>query len=165
MNVTFCITLRSSVSRKFSGVLPMSRRSKVSFKAVARRRMSAFRRNQEGGATVEFVLWLPFFIALLAIITDFTFIYMTNSSMWDAAREAARAMSIRNTDENQARQMIEDRLIRGGSYYVDVNPNNLEVYAIIRIGMAEASIFGIFSTVLNDDLVAVVKMQKEPMDG
>jgi Flp pilus assembly pilin Flp len=142
----------------------MSSRSDVSFRAIARRRMSAFRRNQEGAAAIEFVLWMPFFIVLLAIITDFTFLYMTNSSMWSSAREAARAMSVREADAAEASNMITSSLIRGGNYYVKVDPLSSEVSAIIRIGMADASIFGIFGSVLNDDLVAIVRMRKEPMD-
>lgn len=142
----------------------MSKRSNVSFRAIARRRMSAFRRDQNGSAAIEFVLWMPFFVVLLAIITDFTFLYMTNSSMWDSARLAARQMSVRNVDAATATNIIEGTLIRGGNYYVSVDPLSSEVSAIVRIGMAEASIFGIFSSVLNDDLVAVVKMRKEPMD-
>lgn len=142
----------------------MFRGSDASFRAIARRRMSAIRRDQDGAAAVEFVLWMPFFIVLLAIITDFTFIYMTNSSMWDAAREAARAMSVREADAAEATAMIEDRLIRGGNYYVAVDPDSSEVSAIVRIGITEASIFGIFSSVMDDDLVAVVRMRKEPMD-
>jgi Flp pilus assembly pilin Flp len=133
----------------------MSSRSDVSFRAIARRRMSAFRRNQEGAAAIEFVLWMPFFIVLLAIITDFTFLYMTNASMWSSAREA---------DAAEASNMITSSLIRGGNYYVKVDPLSSEVSAIIRIGMADASIFGIFGSVLNDDLVAIVRMRKEPMD-
>jgi uncharacterized protein YpmB len=106
---------------------------------------------------------MPFFIVLLAIITDFTFIYMTNSSMWDSAREAARAMSVREANRTEATDLIKSSLIRGGNYYVVVDPDSSEVSAIIRIGISDASIFGILGPVLNDDLVAVVKMRKEPM--
>lgn len=138
----------------------MSRRHSSAF----RRRASRFRSDDRGTATVEFVLWMPFFIVLLAIITDFTFIYMTNSSMWDAARDAARAMSVREADATQARARITSKLIRGGNYYMVVDPDSSTVSAIVRISIAEASIFGILAPLMDDDLVAVVKMRKETMD-
>ena len=61
--------------------------------ARSRRRFSSLRGDDRGAVTVEFVLWFPFVIFLLAILTDFVFIYMTNSSMWSAARQAAEPLT------------------------------------------------------------------------
>lgn len=134
-------------------------------RARALRRISSFRRTEDGSVTVEFVLWFPFCIFLLAILTDFVMIYMTNSSMWSSAREATRAMAVRSVDADGARNMIEDSLIRGGTYEIQIalDAHSSEVSTSIRFPLRDASVFGVLSPLMDEDLVAVVRMAKEPL--
>lgn len=143
----------------------MSTHSTQCNRVRSRRLSSFFRRDERGSVTVEFVLWFPFFIVILAVITDFVFIYMTNSSMWNAARTAARAMSVRMVDKDGAADMITDILIRGGTYEyrLTIDDASSDVSAAIRIDIGQASIFGILTPLVDEDLIAAVKMEKEPL--
>ncbi len=42
-------------------------------------------------------------------------------------------------------------------------PTDLDVMIAIQTTIADASVFGIFKAVLNDDLTAVVTMRREPI--
>jgi Flp pilus assembly protein TadG len=50
-------------------------------------------RAEDGGATVEAVLWVPFFILLLALIADASFLFHRQAQMLRAVQDANRAFS------------------------------------------------------------------------
>ncbi|MGG7567049.1 TadE/TadG family type IV pilus assembly protein [Rhodovulum sp. DZ06] len=62
---------------------------------------SAFK-ERRGGATVEFVVWLPFFLSMLAVFTDIALILNTRARMVNAATEAAIAFAVNHDTEAEA---------------------------------------------------------------
>ena len=53
----------------------------------------AFLKDQNGSESIQLLLFLPLFAALLVIITDASFLYLTHSEMWNVARDTARRMA------------------------------------------------------------------------
>lgn len=49
--------------------------------------------ERRGTAAVELVLWLPFFLVLLAIVTDLSLILKFQTRMYDVAAQASRSVS------------------------------------------------------------------------
>jgi len=63
---------------------------------VARRKhrgLGAFLRGSRGSISVEFVVWMPVFLIVLAMMADGATIFIRQANMWSAARDAARGMA------------------------------------------------------------------------
>lgn len=73
------------------------------FRAV-RRRIAA----EDGSATVEAVLWIPFFIFLLALIADASFLFHRQAQMLRAVQDANRAYS---TGQFDSPDEVRDALV------------------------------------------------------
>lgn len=52
-----------------------------------------FLRDEQGSATIEFVIWIPWFMLLLMIVVDACFLYLDLNRMENAARDGARRVS------------------------------------------------------------------------
>ena len=73
------------------------------------RRWGALRRRiaaDDGSATVEAVLWIPFFMLLLALIADASFLFHRQAQMLRAVQDANRAFSTGQLDSTDAVQAI-----------------------------------------------------------
>jgi Flp pilus assembly protein TadG len=143
-------------------------------RASPRRRFITFRRDENGSISVEFVLWIPVFITLIAIITDLSIVYVVNANMYDVARDAARRWSQDRSgtefpDDAAVRTFVTDNLVLGydrDEVFYEVNPLKdeaaNEVTVAIRADSADVDIFGIMRPLGVDNLVAVVTMRLEP---
>jgi Flp pilus assembly protein TadG len=70
-----------------------------------------FSRNENGGATVEFVLWVPVFVFVLCLVADASLIFGGQAQVLRIVQDSNRAVSIgrfRTTDE--AKAYIESRI-------------------------------------------------------
>ena len=65
-------------------------------------------RAEDGGATVEAVLWVPFFILLLALIADASFLFHRQAQMLRAVQDANRAFS---TGQFTTTEAVQDTLV------------------------------------------------------
>jgi Flp pilus assembly protein TadG len=84
-----------------------------------RRALKAFRRSEDGSFTVEFVIWMPIFAVLLAIVMNLSMVFYYESQMLRVAQDATRAFSMGKfeddpnlgmTAEELAEAFIADRL-------------------------------------------------------
>lgn len=53
----------------------------------------AWMRSEDGGVSVEFVLWAPFLMAFLLLVADSTMAFLAQGAMWHAAGEVSRAVA------------------------------------------------------------------------
>lgn len=56
--------------------------------------ISRFRKAESGGATVEVVLWLPFFTLLMGIIVDLSLIFGGQSEILRIVQDSNRSLSV-----------------------------------------------------------------------
>ncbi len=56
--------------------------------------LEKFRKDQEGSATVEAVLWLPFFVIIFVMIADVSFVFHRQSQALRVVQDANRAFSV-----------------------------------------------------------------------
>lgn len=76
-----------------------------------RRPFIAFRRTESGGLTVEFVLWLPMMVALLALVADVSMIFYQQSYAVRVVQDANRALSLgRIKDVDELQTMVASTL-------------------------------------------------------
>ena len=106
---------------------------------------------------------MPAFAAMLAFIVDFSFIFMTNSSMWDTARDAARRIALHKMTPNQAEQYVLSSLFTPSrNFTVEAVEDEDEVVVTVITPINDATAFQIYSKLLPGNLVARVIMLREP---
>lgn len=74
-----------------------------SFRGILRR----FVRKEDGAATIEAVLWLPFFLMLFGLLADVSMIFYNQSRLLRIVQDANRNMSIgRLADSNATMNFV-----------------------------------------------------------
>lgn len=127
------------------------------------RKMGLVFADERGAVTVEFVTWMPAFAAMLAFIVDFSFVFLTNSSMWDSARDAARRIALHKMTADQAEEYVLDSLFTPShNFRVEAIEGEEEVVVTVVTPINDATAFRIYSSLLPGNLVARVTMLREP---
>ncbi len=126
---------------------------------------SQFLRDEQGSATIEFVLWVPVFVILLVATTDATILYLHHTEMWNVSRDVARRVSVGDLTEADAVAVVENEMFLYSSAYTVATslPNEVNVMIQIQTSVADASVFGFFKPVLDRYLTALVVMRREPI--
>ena len=127
--------------------------------------LSAFLRDEQGSATIEFVLWVPVFVILLVATIDATVLYLHHTEMWNVSRDVARRVAVGDMTENDVVQVVQNEMyLYSNAYTVATSqPTDLDVTIAIQTSIADASVFGFFQAVLADNVVAAVTMRREPI--
>jgi len=85
----------------------------MGFKAIRRRlRFLPLFRREEGQATFEFVLILPFFILFLLLLVDFGIMMYEYVSVSNAVREGARYGAVNCGDGTCSVALVQDRVLK-----------------------------------------------------
>jgi Flp pilus assembly protein TadG len=126
---------------------------------------SRFLRDEQGSATIEFVLWVPVFVILLVATTDATILYLHHTEMWNVSRDVARRVAVGDLTEADAVGVVENEMFLYSSAYTVATslPTELNVMIQIQTSIADASVFGFFTPVLDRFLTAQVIMRREPI--
>lgn len=129
------------------------------------RALQGFLRDDQGSATIEFVLWVPIFVVLLVATTDATILYLHHTEMWNVSRDVARRVAVGDMTEAEAVNVVQSEMFLYSSAYTVATsqPTDLDVQIVIQTQVADASIFGFFKPVLGDFLTASVTMRREPI--
>ena len=56
-------------------------------------RVKRFCRRTDGSASVEFVLWMPIFVAITILTIDTSILFTSQSNYWSVSRDTARLVS------------------------------------------------------------------------
>lgn len=73
--------------------------------------MARFAHRDEGGATVEFVLWLPMMIALMVLVVDVSLMFYHQSVAVRVVHDGNRAYALgRLNSLSELEQMVTERL-------------------------------------------------------
>lgn len=123
-------------------------------------------RGDRGTVTVEFVLWIPIFLIILAFTADACKLYLTQANMWDVARDTARGMSIgQYCDTATAQTYAQSQLYYSSlTYAFNVTKGTADIVDITT-PIAGASVFGVlasFGGFNTGTLEAKVTMPSEP---
>jgi Flp pilus assembly protein TadG len=105
-----------------------------------------FLRDDRGSQTIEIVLWIPIFVALLVIIIDASMLYLTQTEMWNVARDTARRMTtgvLKTEVDAQVYANEQLNLYRNNSglYSVDASYDPV-VRVVISVGAGDTSFTG-----------------------
>jgi Flp pilus assembly protein TadG len=126
-----------------------------------------FLRDDRGSQTIEFILWIPIFVALLTIVIDATTLYLTHTEMSNVARDTARRMTagyILNKADAEAHAASAMNL-RDYPYVVSAAYDlNTGVEVVIAVKVKDMSIIGYLSplTILGGTITSRVVMRPDP---
>ncbi|MBD3624261.1 MAG: pilus assembly protein [Rhodobacteraceae bacterium] len=128
--------------------------------------------DEDGGTTtIEFVLWLPIFIAILSIVVDVCFVFLAQAKMYDVASDTARQYAVRTlSTEAAAKTYAEGKgEFNGETPTVTVTENSSEgtVEVVITHNIADIDITGIFSSIasFSSDTISATVYQVVERDG
>ena len=102
-------------------------------------------RDEDGAVTIEFVLWLPFFLLIIAMVVDLTFIFMGHATMSDATADAARCWAVKSCTVTEAIARVQAEGQFAGVVPV-VNPSftNGAVQLDASMDIGELTVLGFF---------------------
>ena len=93
-------------------------------------RRAAFRRREDGAATIEAVLWLPMFFYVMALAIDTTMIFHGYSRVVRAVEDVNRGLSvgrIKTIDEGKQKLAASLSDYKGLRMEIGVSPGNVIV--------------------------------------
>ena len=122
-----------------------------------------FRNADSGAVTVEFVIWVPVFILILAITVDATILFKTQANMWTVARDVGRQMSTGLYNNTQALTYANSQLeswgIPGTANVAQTNDNVTVTVSVPVTSVVPFNIVGAFTA---GNISATIVQKKEP---
>lgn len=119
-----------------------------------------FHKDQHGSATVEYVLWFPFFIVFTLFIVDTTVTLHQHARMWDTARYTARLVSTGDASTAAAVKFAESSLSPEFEINID-NTTDSDLVVVSIAGYGGLSISTPLDLLGNPRLSAVYVMRNE----
>lgn len=116
-------------------------------------------RDEDGGLTVEFVLWVPIFVLIMGLVVDVTMIMTQHSRFYDIARDATRQVALGISTKEQAKADLETRLA-GTGFTVTVDEDAEYATTTITASITDVVMFG-GAFPFDGDLTASVSMFRE----
>ena len=127
------------------------------------RSLRRFRRAEGGGATIEFMLWIPIFVALLTGAVDVGTIFAHKSNYWSVARDTARQVARHAMTPAQARTYAEEQATLGSTVpSVTVERTTNDVTVSISGSATTIAAFGVFQIFDGQQISARVTYALEP---
>src|SRR5215475_9601986 len=111
------------------------------------RRGNRFLAGNEGSVTVEFVIWIPVLLVILAFTADACLMYLVQADMWNVARDTVRRMSTGQiTTIADAKTYASGQMLYSTKPYV-ITPTfaataNGDDIIDITLPVSQASVFG-----------------------
>jgi Flp pilus assembly protein TadG len=126
-----------------------------------RRSSLRFARDEDGSTTVEFVLWVPVFLAFMLLVADVSLAFMRQASLLDVSREAAQFVARHALDAPAAEDLAADRAQIGDNspeVHVDIDAKAQTVTVTILVEMEDLAPFGILQS-LHTGPIAIASVQ------
>lgn len=82
-----------------------------------------FLRKEDGAATIEAVLWLPFFIMLFGVLADVSMVFYNQSRLLRIVQDANRNMAVGRLTDVQATEDFVETVARSVSARVRATTN------------------------------------------
>ena len=122
------------------------------------------REDEHGGATVEFMLWVPVFTALMTGAIDVGTIFTHKSNYWSTARDTARLVARHAMTESAATAYAKEHATFSGvEPTVSVSTTTTDVTVRITGTADTIASFGIFDILDGATVQAEVTYALEPI--
>ncbi len=109
------------------------------------RKIAARMAGTDGAATIEAVLWLPFFMLLLALFADLSMIFTNQNRIQRMVQDANRALAVGRFDSAEAEQaFLQDQLAPlSPKAKVETQINAGRVTTIVQVPVTDLDVIGV----------------------
>ena len=125
--------------------------------------ISRFAKDESAAVTVEFVLWVPVFVLILAITVDASVLFLTQANLWSIARDTTRQMSAGIPKEDA---LVNARARMAASWSQDttvvLSTDADLAKATFTVAIADVSPFNIVSAFTSGNIVVHIEQHLEP---
>ncbi|NNU79124.1 pilus assembly protein [Halovulum dunhuangense] len=133
---------------------------------LQRRQVRRFLRMDEDGGTntIEFVLWLPIFILILALVVDVCFLFLAQAVTFDVASDTARrrAVNFFTTDAAASNFLATEATFNNTAPVVaTVTTSGVEVTARVEFAPGDLDLIGVLGFISSDRMSVQVLQLKE----
>lgn len=127
--------------------------------------ISRFAKDESAAVTVEFVLWVPVFVLILAITVDASVLFMTQANLWSIARDTTRRMATGALGaDGDAEAYARSRMGSGWEASTTVTATVNANYAVITfvVPIADVSPFNIVNAFTSGEITVELAQWIEP---
>jgi Flp pilus assembly protein TadG len=128
------------------------------------RPLNRFRSNEDGAATIEAVLWLPFFFMLFGALADVSMVFFNQSRLLRIVQDANRTMSIgRFTTTTETQDYVISRvqpLSKNVSAVTTVSADGI-ITTVATVPMDDLDLFGVAGIFRNGQMRVQADQLKE----
>lgn len=116
--------------------------------------LKSFQRSERGNATIETVLWMPFFVALFTLIVDGALIFNHHSNVLRIVHDANRALSVGRYESGaEAEDMIKANTAHiSSNLTVSTTVVDGIIATVVQVPAADLDMTGLFSGISNATL-------------
>jgi Flp pilus assembly protein TadG len=118
---------------------------RVARRGRKRARLANFGREQRGTITVEFVIWIPVFLVIMAFMADGCLLYLMQADMWSVARDTARRMTTGQMNAEVAHDYAASQMMYPNKPYTITTTAGVDDVVEISIPVKDASVFGVLA--------------------
>jgi len=120
--------------------------------------------NETGNASIEFVIWAPFFLFITAFVAEVAFVFTVNASMWNVSRDVIRRLAYHQIAPDEARdEVLRHAMIPDAGYVVGVVEDLETVTMTVSLPVRNASLLGLVTSRFDGDLTVTLAMLREPV--
>lgn len=121
------------------------------------------RADESGSVTIEFVLWVPVFVLILALTVDISILFMTRANLWAVARDTTRYMATGLYSNDDAEDYAAGIVSRWGEdYTIDASRDGNLVTMEISVAMSDVSPINILSLFSEGNIRVGLSQRIEP---
>lgn len=129
-----------------------------------RSRLSRLLKSEEGAASVEFSIWLPFLSFFLVIALDLNHAMTLNANLWQTTRDAARAAALWQVDESDIASYVDARLYRPDlPYRMEYEDRGDAVELTLSLDMGDAGLSPLLRRIAPGEMQSHILLLKEPI--
>lgn len=138
--------------------------AQVKMRGRGRRSFNCFLKDDNGTATVEFVLMVPLFTMFLLLVTDASLLFLRHTTLMNVSRDTARIVSRHAMTPDVAKVYAESRASTVDSpATATVTIDNGFVTVVVTSNAASSAPFGIVKFAVGDKITAATTSTMEPV--
>lgn len=130
---------------------------------LSRRLPKRFVKDETGSVTIEFVLWVPVFVLILAITVDASILFLTQANLWSIARDTTRFMATGLLSDVGAEAYALDRMAAWGANTTIIASRDANLVSLsMSVPISDVSPFNIVGSFTSGNIGIALDQHIEP---
>lgn len=109
------------------------------------KRLTKFKKSEDGVLAIESLLWFPVFVLIAAALVDISAMVLSQTRMQQAAADGARLVALGRYTEAEAEALMAQRSTSDTNYSTDIVIGTDIVQATVQMNYSDIVGIGLFS--------------------